>query len=129
LRAVDDIHIEVQVDGRAAQLVQGGGDRGRVGGHAADLADGQGIALGRIEVPGVSEHDGVVGHRPQPKRVAEELGCPAGQHGQRHAAEVAADRGGRGVEVTVRVQPHHGRVAMAALQPGYRSQGSGAVAG
>jgi hypothetical protein len=76
----------------------------RVGGHPADLAGGQGVTLGGVEVPGISEHDIGVDHRPQAECVAEELGCPAGQQRQSHAAEVAADGDGRGVEVAVRVQ-------------------------
>jgi hypothetical protein len=105
LRAVDDIHVEMQVDRRAAEPAEGGGDRGRVGGHTADLAGVQGVVLGGVEVPGVGEHDTGVGHRPQPERIAEQPGCPAGQHRQCHAAEVAAGRYGGGIEVAVSIQP------------------------
>jgi hypothetical protein len=106
LGAVDDVDVEVEVDGGGAELAEGGGDRGGVGGHAADVTGGEGVALGGVEVAGVSEHDSGVGDGSQAERVVEQAGCAAGQHGQCHAAEVAAGRYGGGVEVAVGVQPY-----------------------
>jgi hypothetical protein len=61
LGTVDDIDVEVEVDGGGAELAEGGGDRGGVGGHAADATGGEGVALGGVEIAGVSEHDPVSG--------------------------------------------------------------------
>ncbi len=86
----DDIHVNVQVDRHAAKPAQCSSDRGRIGGDAANLAGGEGVALGGVEVPGISEHDVAVGHRPQPERVADRLGAPG-----RPASPVACRRGTR----------------------------------
>ncbi len=69
LRAVEDVHVDVPVDGGAAEPAQGGVDRGRVEGEAADLAGGEGVALGGVEVPRVDEHDVAIGHRPRPLEI------------------------------------------------------------
>ena len=87
---------------------------------AAQLAGGQSLALGGIEIPGVDEHDVTIGHRPQPQQVTGQLGYAAGQHRQRHAGEIAGDRYGRRVEVAMRVEPHNGHLAVPPLEPGDR---------
>jgi pimeloyl-ACP methyl ester carboxylesterase len=129
LRGVDDVDVEMEEDRDGAELAEGGGDRGGIGGHAADLTVREGVALGGIEVAGVGEHDAGFGDGSQAQLVIEQAGRATGQHGQCHAAEVAAGRYGGGVEVAVGVQPQHGQVAMAALQPGRGRAGGGAVAG
>jgi hypothetical protein len=49
LGAVDDIDVQMQVNRHTMKSVEGGGDRGRVGGHAADLAQSQrGDRLGHV---------------------------------------------------------------------------------
>src|SRR6185437_14902275 len=64
LGAVHDVDVHVQVYRQVAEFGQRGSEGGGGGGDAADLAGGEGITFGGVEIAGVSQHDAAFWYRP-----------------------------------------------------------------
>src|SRR6185437_2528595 len=99
LGVVHDVDVHVQVYRQVAEFGQRGYEGGGGGGDAADLAGGEGNTFGAVAIARGGQHDVAFRYRPQTERGREQFGRTAGQHGHRHARQIAGGRDGWGVEV------------------------------